>query len=345
MDIISLFGSFCVTSASLFALKPVASKVGLMDHPGGRKTHANPTPLIGGLGIYIGVILISFFNPQVLIQYGPLLAISALVLAMGVLDDFKDQPVSVRIGTQSLAAMLMYFAAGNQLSSFGNLFMWGDIGLGILSFPLTVIATVGVINAINMSDGLDGLSGGMVAIALSYLGIVAYQSGNTSMLAVILLLLSAVFAFLMLNFRLPWKKPAIVYLGDSGSTFLGFVLAWLLIESTQGSGAIMPPVLALWFLALPLMDTIALLVKRPLAGKSPFHPGRDHLHHKLLDLGFSHKRVVLSMYVIGALLGYIGLSIYNQDVIESVLFFVFLSLFIVYLLIVNFMDLKKAGRA
>ena len=244
------------------------------------------------------------------------------------------------MGSQAVAASLMYFAANIQLTSFGDILFIGEIGLGFLSFPLTVIATVGVINAVNMSDGIDGLSGGMVSIALAFLGIIAWQEGNTTLLSFIAILLSALLAFLALNFRLPWKKTAMVYLGDSGSTFLGFVLAWLFIEATQGESAIMPPVLALWFLAVPLMDTIVLLIKRPLEGKSPFHPGRDHLHHKLLDMGFSNKRVVLSLYVVGVVIGLIGLAIHQEMVFESYAFFIFLGLFVVYLLINSFIRIK-----
>lgn len=344
MDIVSLFSSFCVTTASLFALKPVASRVGLMDHPGGRKTHAHPTPLIGGIGIYLGVLFISMFNPVVLAEYGDLLAISLIVLVLGAIDDYRHMPVSFRMGGQAIAATLMYFAAGNQLTSFGNLFGFGDINLGILSFPVTVFATVGVINAINMSDGMDGLSGGMVTIALAFLGLVAWQSGNETLLIFIAVLLSALVAFLALNFRLPWRKPALVYLGDSGSTFLGFILAWLLIEATQNGTGLIPPVFALWFIAIPLMDTMTLLIKRPLQGKSPFHPGRDHLHHKLFDMGFSNRRVVLSLYIVASIISFIGLAVYQQMVLESLSFFIFIGLFVVYLLIVSFMDSKTDSR-
>lgn len=335
MDIVSLFSSFFVTTASLFVLKPVANRVGLMDHPGGRKTHDNPTPLIGGIGIYLGVVFISLFNPVVLAEYGDLLAISLIVLVLGAIDDYKHMPVGIRMGGQAAAASLMYFAADNQLTSFGNLFGFGEINLGMLSYPITVFATVGVINAINMSDGMDGLSGGMVTIALAFLGIIAWQTGHDTLLIFVAILLSALLAFLALNFRLPWRKPALVYLGDSGSTFLGFVLAWLMIESTQGEDQMMLPVMALWFLAVPLMDTISLLIKRPLQKKSPFHPGRDHLHHILLNLNFSMKRVVFSLYLTAIILGLIGLILNSQILTESFFFLIFLLLFAIYTLIVG----------
>jgi UDP-GlcNAc:undecaprenyl-phosphate GlcNAc-1-phosphate transferase len=200
---------------------------------------------------------------------------------------------------------------------------------------------VGVINAINMSDGMDGLSGGMVTIALAFVGVIAWQTGHDNLLVFVAILLSALLAFLALNFRLPWRKPAMVYLGDSGSTFLGFVLAWLLIEATQNSTAMIPPELALWFVAVPLMDTMSLLIKRPLKGKSPFHPGRDHLHHKLFDLGFSNRRVVFSLYIVGVIISLMGLALYQQQIQENYAFDIFLGLFVVYLLIIGFMDAKS----
>jgi len=277
----------------------------------------------------------------VLAEYSDLMMISLIVLVLGAIDDYRHMPVAIRMGGQAAAVSLMFFVAGNQLTSFGNLFGFGEIHLGFLSFPVTVIATVGVINAINMSDGMDGLSGGMVTIALTFVGIIAWQTGHDTLLIFVAILLSALLAFLALNFRLPWRKPAMVYLGDSGSTFLGFVLAWLLIESTQNSTAMIPPELALWFVAIPLMDTMTLLIKRPLKGKSPFHPGRDHLHHKLFDLGFSNRRVVLSLYLVGVIISLMGMALYQQQIDQSLAFFIFIGLFTFYLLIVSFMDSKS----
>lgn len=341
MNVFSLFGSLFVTWTALFVLKDVASRIGLMDHPGGRKTHINPTPVIGGLAIYLGVLFISLWTPSVLNEYGDLLAISAIILIIGCIDDYSHMPVIVRMGAQAIAATLMYFAAGNQLHTLGNLFGYGEIHLGILSFPITVFATVGVINAINMSDGLDGLSGGMVTIALAFLGAVAWQEGNTVLFTFIAILLSALIAFLTINFRLPWKKPAIVFLGDSGSTFLGFVLAWLLISSTQGVNASASPVIALWFIALPLMDAIVLLIGRPLEGKSPFQPGRDHLHHILLNMDFSNKRVVLSLYLVSLVLGFIGFFMHKQAMLDAFAFLTFIGLFLVYAIINFFIRADK----
>src|SRR5690606_7999725 len=211
---------------------------------------------------------ICFLSPDVLFHYAALLALGGLVLAVGVMDDMKEISVSSRLGVQGGAALLMCLLADNQLNSLGNLVGSGEISLGWLALPISMFATVGVINAINMSDGLDGLSGGTVGVALSLLLLVALQSHAMLLAGFIAILLSALLGFLVLNFRLPWKRPALVYLGDAGSTFLGFVLAWLLIEATQGEAAVISPALALWFLALPLLDTVYLLLSRALEGRS-----------------------------------------------------------------------------
>ena len=327
MSFINLLSAFIITSISLFALKPVASRVGLIDMPGGRKQHKAPTPLVGGLGIYVGTLSMSLFTPVVLLHYSAMLAISAVVLFVGMFDDARELRVSVRMGAHGFAAWLMAAVAGNQLLSLGNILSFGPVELGILAIPVTMFATIGVINAINMTDGIDGLSGGLVVVALFFMGVVAFDSGHVALLQFTTLLICSLLAFLMLNFRLPWKQCALVYLGDAGSTMLGFMLTWLIIEATQGADAMMSPVYALWFLAIPLIDTVSLLIKRPLRGQSPFSAGTDHLHHRLLDAGFSRKQTVLGLYIAGAFLGSIGLMGYLFQASEVVMFALFMVVF------------------
>jgi UDP-GlcNAc:undecaprenyl-phosphate/decaprenyl-phosphate GlcNAc-1-phosphate transferase len=333
---LALITTFTFTLLVLLALKPIAIKVGLMDHPGGRKDHTSATPLIGGIAIYLGTLAVTLFIPDLLNHYSPLLAISALVLIVGIVDDYKDLSISIRLGTQVFATALMILLAGIQLFSVGNILFIGTIMLGNLGLPITIFATVGVINAVNMSDGIDGLCGGMILITLTFLGIMNYQQSNLIQAGFITVLICTLLAYLTLNFRPIWRRPALVYLGDAGSTFMGFVLAWLLIESSQGSTASMPAVLALWFMAMPIMDTVALMIKRPLEGRSPFHAGRDHLHHRLLDCGLSSRRVVGILYGMEIIFGVAGLTAYNLGVSEGSLFIVFLLLFTAYLKFVRY---------
>ena len=331
MSLLNLFGTFLITSLSLFALKPMANRVGLIDIPGGRKQHKAPTPLVGGLGIFAGTLFMSLLSPDVYLAYAGLLATSALVLFVGIFDDARELRVSVRMGLHAFAAWLMAAVAGNQLHSLGNLAGFGPVELGILAIPLTMFATVGVINAINMSDGVDGLSGGLVLIALFCLAIVALDSGQMVMLEFVTLLICALLAFLAMNFRAPWKQPAMIYLGDAGSTMLGFVLTWLIIQATQGADAMMSPVFALWFIAIPLIDTVCLLIKRPLRGLSPFCAGHDHLHHRLLRAGFSLEQTVLGLYLASSLMGAVGLFGYFYGFSEPLMFWSFIGIFALYM--------------
>lgn len=328
MSALTLVHAFLVTVGCLFALQPIAARVGLLDIPGGRKLHRRPTPMVGGLGIYLGLLWISLLSPVVMGQYQALLLISAFVLTVGIADDMGGLRVSLRFAFHAVAAWLMIDQAGVQLHSLGDLFFTGPIIMGgAVSIAVTIIAVIGVINAINMCDGLDGLSGGLVVIALTYLSIAALAAGETSMLSFNQLLIVGLLAFLVLNFRLLVRRSALIYLGDAGSTLLGFILAWLLIAASQGADAFISPVYALWFLAVPLIDTVTLLIQRPLRGTSSFNAGKDHLHHRLLQRGFTRHQAVLILYGIGIVLGGVGLAGHLLGANESVMFLLFLALF------------------
>ncbi len=271
-------------------------------------------------------------------QYQVLLWLAGLLLVTGLVDDYYPLPPVVRLGIQILAAWIMCTKGDNQLISLGHLFSEKELYLGRFTMVMTIFATVGVINAINMIDGMDGLSSGLVLICLGFLGIAASISGNNPALLSLALLVSAsLFAFLLLNFRAPIKKPALIYLGDSGSTMLGFVLAWLLIESSQRtSGQIIPASIALWFIAIPLMDTVFLFVARPFTGKSPFEPGTDHLHHLLELHCISRAKVVLLLYGAGIVLGGAGLVLFKVPAMEKMSVYFFLGVFALYVVLMRF---------
>ena len=331
MTLVALTSVFLVTALCLVALRPLAGRIGLLDMPGGRKSHQQPTPMIGGLGIYLGTLAICLLSPVIMRDYQILLAVSGFVLAVGVIDDLYDIRASVRMAVHAVAAWVMAVSAGVQITSFGDILFMGPLELGLLALPVTLFATVGVINAVNMSDGLDGLSGGLVVIALVLLSIAAMGAGQSAMLSFSQILIVSVLAFLTFNFRLIWKRSALVYLGDAGSTLLGFIVAWLVIAASQGSNAFIAPVYALWFLAIPLIDTVSLLIRRPMQGRSPFSPGRDHLHHRLLNAGFSARKTVLIIHGTALAMGGVGLIGHFAGAPESLMFVLFLAVFAIYL--------------
>lgn len=327
----TLLSAFLITAAALVALRPFAAKVGLLDIPGGRKTHARPTPMIGGLGIYLGTLSICMLSPVIMNDYKILLGLSGFVLFVGVMDDLYDIRVSLRMAMHATAAWVMAVTANVQLTSLGDITFVGPIELGLLAIPITIFATVGVINAINMSDGLDGLSGGLSVISLVLLSVAALSAGQSALLSFSQILIVSLLAFMAFNYRSIWKKTALVYLGDAGSTLLGFIIAWLLIASTQGNNAFIAPVYALWFLAVPLLDTVSLMIRRPMRGSSPFKPGRDHLHHRLLNMGFDTKQTVLIIHATALALGGVGLAGHFAGAPESLMFMLFITLFVIYL--------------
>lgn len=344
MNVIFLFSSFFITGVALFALRPIAIRVGLVDIPGGRKTHINTTPLVGGLGIFFGMLCMSTIAPGVITEFAPLLSLSALVLFIGTIDDAKELTVAARMTGHTLVAIVMAVVAGIQLNSVGDIFYFGEIQLGALTIPVTVFATVGVINAINMADGIDGLSGGLVVIALGFTAFACSANGDVGSASFIVIMICSVMAFLTLNFRRPWHRRALVYLGDAGSTMLGFMLAWLLISSSQGEQASFAPVYALWFLAVPLFDTVNLLIKRPLRGLSPFKPGIDHLHHNLMSRGYKVEHVVLILTSVALLFGCIGLAGLYLQASETLMFELFIGLFIVYFLLSDRIKPKRTAE-
>ncbi len=298
--------------------------------PGGRKGHSRPTPLIGGLGIFVGVLLMSTFIPESYTYFGALLFLSSLVLLLGLVDDAIDLSASSRMAGHALIALSMALVYGVKLETLGHLMGDFEIELGMLAIPVTVFATVGIINAINMSDGVDGLAGSLVIVALGFIALLTFGNGLLAKASFIAIVICAIAGFLSLNFRRPWKGNALVYLGDAGSTMLGFMLVWFLIDGSQGETAIFPPVYALWFTAVPLFDTINLLIKRPLRGCSPFSPGTDHLHHHLLRRGYSVGAVVFLLTVAAVAIGGMGWLGWYFNVSESLMFFLFLGLFAVY---------------
>lgn len=190
---------------------------------------------------------------------------------------------------------------------------------------------VGIINAFNMADGTDGLAGGLSLVAALWLTVVALLSGGYSETGMLLLLLTAVImGFLCFNMRNPWRRRAVVFMGDAGSTMLGFLLAWFAIELSQGAQPAISPIAAVWILGLPLLDTVCIMLRRILKGRSPLAADREHLHHILLLAGYFDARTVAILLMISAGLGAVGVTGSLMAVPEVVMFYAFVGLFGLY---------------
>jgi len=298
--------AFMVTVAFMFALRPFAESVGLIDRPGGRKSHVGNVPIIGGLAMFVGM-----FAGLALLPLGDnllitLLLASAFLVAIGVLDDKFSLSPAVRIAIQVVAVLFMYYGSGFRMEDIGDPFGFGIISLGPLSLAMTAVVSLTVINAYNLIDGADGLAGSLAVVALLSVSAVGGYSDPTT--AVALTVCAAVAGFLVFNFPVAWNRPVRSFMGDAGSTFLGFTILWVTIGASQGPDRLVSPVIGLWFAAVPIFDCLTCFVRRALRGKSPFTPGRDHFHH-ILNRGTPQaRRTMVVLTALQATYALIGLA-------------------------------------
>lgn len=288
--------AFALTWAAVRALMPWAARLGLLDHPTGRKAHERPTPVIGGPAMLLAVLvtlMLPFGTPgQATIGFG---LAAALLTFMGIIDDRIDISWRVRIVVQIAAALLLIYVGGIRIEHVGNLLGFGSFELGPWSVPFTVFATVGVINAINMIDGEDGLAGTQVLAALLMLCAAALYSGNAVVLQRAAVIAGAVAGFLVFNLRLPGRGPARIFMGNAGSAFLGLVIACFTFRLTQNPAHPVGPILALWLIPVPIMDCLVLMVRRLRSGRSPFAADRGHIHHLMARAGYQPFGIVTSL--------------------------------------------------
>lgn len=271
----------------------LAGRLRLVDHPIGRKDHDHPTPVVGGIAVYLALSA-AFFGLEwpaaVPATFGVLMA-GALLIAVGVADDILDLPWPARILVQCGSALVLC-ATGSELLSLSLPSADLSLNLGLLAIPFTVFAVVGLINAVNMIDGVDGLAGSIVVVTLALMAALAYGTDNLMLCSQLLVAASAVSTFLAFNLRIPGRPKALTFLGNSGSALLGLLLAWAAIELTQGPEARITPSVAPWLVALPILDCLTLIGRRLAGGRSPFAADRMHFHHLLLDRGFTVPQVV-----------------------------------------------------
>ncbi len=282
-----------------------ARRVGLVDEPDSRKVHAEPVPLVGGLAIFSGVMFALLMGDTPLGHYRPLIAGSAALLIVGLLDDLHELSPRARFAAQILAVLLMAGWGGVYLESFDRLVGPWPLELGWLAIPVTVFAAVGVINAVNMVDGMDGLAGSVILICLLALAVAGDLAESDRHLPLIVITAAGVCAFLMFNIR--WGGGQRVFLGDAGSMSIGFILAWLLIDLSQGVAPVIHPVTALWLLAVPLLDAVFVMISRMRRSQSPFRAGQDHLHHLFLRAGFGVNATLLAIAALALSLAAFGL--------------------------------------
>lgn len=319
-----------MTAFFLYLLRKYAFKLDLVDYPGGHRIHQMPTPLVGGMGIYCGLMASLFFFPFPLAEYRLMLAGSTLLVVVGVLDDLHDLSARSRFVAQIAAALLMAWGGGIVLRDLGELVPGQVVELGWMAIPFTVFSTVGVINALNMSDGIDGEAGVLSLVALGSL--IVLNIGDLPNALFMGMIAITVVVFLVFNLGWFGIKQS-VFLGDAGSMYIGFVITWFIVDLSQGSDRTMAPVTALFLLGVPLYDTVALLFHRILEKRSPFRADRDHIHHVLLRMGFSQRWALGILSGLAAGLAALGLYWEYKGVSEHLRFLGFLGGFLGYFIV------------
>ena len=314
--------TLCVVAVAL-ALSPLAQRFGWLDQPAARKVHKQPTPVIGGMAIFIAFFSLSYAFGMLSL---PFLLGSAIVLSVGVLDDRWELSAATRFLAQALAALVMIYWGGVLLQDFGRLAWDGVLSLGPLSVPITVFSALGVINAFNMIDGMDGASGGVFLIATLALVLLMHGTGDALWLGI-----GCVFGFLLLNARWPWNARARIFLGDSGSMLLGFWLAWWFIAAGSGPQRAIAPMTAVWIFGLPLLDTTRLMIVRWKQGKSAFSADQNHLHHAFLLAGFSVRQSWLWLMLLSLAFALIAITFELAGTPEYIRFYLFIGTGVLYL--------------
>ena len=320
---------FLTSLISLIIFRPFAIKYNLIDFPNERKNHIGNIPLIGGVCVFLGLLI-----PYLLFiefdKFSSVLIITSLfILIHGVFDDFKNLKAPTKIVFQILVSSIMIYFTDVKLENFGDLFgISYPLQLGIFSFPITIVAVIALTNAINMIDGLDGLASGIVLIAITgivFLSLIPVVSPLSSLLITIA---SALLPFIIFN--ISSSKNIKVFLGDGGSLFLGYVISWSLIYSAENINNFRPS-FALWCVAIPLFDFFTVIIIRIVKKQSVMIARKDHIHHFLEKFGFSKKLTLLIIIFSGFLILLIGGFIENKFPAFS--FSVFLILFLFYLFI------------
>lgn len=299
--VLALAVAFLISFSTTPAVIALANKVKAIDVPKDeRRVHKKPIPLIGGLAIFYGfVISVLCFavidRPTMGILIG-----SLIMVTLGVIDDMRDLNAKVKLLFQVVAALIVvYFGIEVQYiaNPLANWFGPKYINLGLWSIPLTIVWIVGVTNAVNLIDGLDGLAVGVSSIASVALLSLTILSQNLNVAIIIAALAGAGFGFLPYNFN-----PAKIFMGDTGSTFLGFVLACISIQGLMKMYALISFAVPVLILGLPIFDTVFAILRRIAKKKPIMSPDRGHLHHRLIDMGFSQRQTVTILYTLTSLL-------------------------------------------
>ena len=327
--------AFLIAMAVALIITPsvikLALKTGAVDLPNERKVHKVPIPRIGGLGIYIAFMVALIFSISVsnldgvsLHEIAGLTLGGTLIVALGLIDDYKNLPAKVKLMGQIFAAAVLVLGFDVRIDFITD--PMGDyIYLEWIAIPATIFWLVGLTNTINLIDGLDGLAAGVAAIASITILLVAMKQNFFLVTILTAALAGAAAGFLFYN-----SHPAKIFMGDTGSMFLGFMLAGTSVIGTVKSTATIALIVPILALGLPILDTTFAILRRYFGGKPIFQPDKGHLHHRLLKLGFTQRQAVLLMYIISAMLGLSAVALTEVSSQIAILLLLLIAVAIVY---------------
>ena len=329
--IISIIASMAINSILRNYAKEKKILIDLPDR--NRRFHDRPTPLTGGLGTLIALLIsgklyidlnnLNGYVPEFTFQ---LIVTSIPLVLIFLIDDYRSIKAYKRLIIQSILSLYMVYSTDVYISSFGNIFGFGEIELGIFGIPITIFCIVGIMNAFNMIDGINGLCSACAMLSLLLIG---FYSGliYDSMLV---LVIGSMIGFLIFNLRIFGKRRG-VFLGDSGSNLMGFWVAWCAIYGSQNVFYNAEPVTMLWFVAIPLLDCIGLIFSRLRQGIKINSPGRDHIHHKLMNK-FTSEQTLLVIISVSLISGFIGIYLdnYFEAWVSFYSFLIFSSIYYLY---------------
>ena len=300
--ILAFFVAFLMAFLSTPLAERIAYKIGAIDVPkDARRMHKKPIPRLGGIAIFFGFIVSMVMFAVMTREMISIMIASTLIVILGIFDDRKPLKAIVKLLVQIVAALMVIYVGGVKIDAITNPNIFSPnvyLELGWLAVPITVLWICGVTNAVNLIDGLDGLAAGIASISSICIMIIALLTKEYHIAVFTACLAGGCLGFLPHNFN-----PAKIFMGDSGSTFLGFALACISIEGMFKGYAAISFAVPLLVLALPIFDTTVAILRRVRDHKPIMAPDRGHFHHKLIDMGFSQKQAVGIMYAISALLG------------------------------------------
>ncbi|MCI8970767.1 MAG: undecaprenyl/decaprenyl-phosphate alpha-N-acetylglucosaminyl 1-phosphate transferase [Oscillibacter sp.] len=323
---LALLAALVVSFLMTPVVKTFAYKVGAVDVPkDARRMHKVPIPRLGGLAIFIGfmVSVLILGNVRGNGQMQSILLGSVIIVVLGVVDDIMALPAMLKFVVQ-IAAALIPALNGVVIQAFSNPNIFSDSlywVLGPLSVPFTVLWIVAITNAVNLIDGLDGLANGVSAISATTMLVIALLASEAEVAVIMAALVGACVGFMPYNLN-----PAKMFMGDTGATFLGYILATMSIQGLFKFYAVISFAVPFLILGLPIFDTAFAFIRRIAHGQSPMHADRGHIHHRLIDMGLNQKQAVATLYVISAMLGLSAVVLTTGGEQKAMLFFLALCI-------------------